>query len=110
MAKFHYALVLLFIAVCAVGVNAGFRLKISRYWRVFLATDAVILAMYTAWDVWAIENHNWRFDSEQIVRINIFGILPIEEILFFVIVPLITVLTYLALKKLSARYGRSVAR
>ena len=107
MAKFHYALVLLFIAVCAVGVNASFRLKISRHWRIFLATDAVILALYTAWDVWAIENHNWRFDSAQILGLRIFAGLPIEEILFFIVVPLMTVLTYLALSKITKKYSRA---
>jgi len=107
VAHFHYAVVLLFVAICAIGVNVGFRLRITHLWRVFLATDAAILLIYTAWDIWAVENHNWRFDSAQILGLRIFAGLPIEEILFFVIVPLITVLTYLALSKLTKKYGKA---
>lgn len=107
MAHYHYALVLLFVAICAVGVNLGFRLRITHLWRVFLATDAAILLIYTAWDIWAVENHNWRFDSSQILGLRIFAGLPIEEILFFIVVPLMTVLTYLALSKITKKYSRA---
>ena len=107
MAHYHYALVLLFVAICAVGVNLGFRLRITHLWRVFLATDAAILLIYTAWDIWAVENHNWRFDSAQILGLRIVAGLPIEEILFFIVVPVMTVLTYLALSKLTKKYGKA---
>ncbi len=64
-------------------------------------TDAVILAIYLAWDFWAVAKGSWFFDKEQTLGIYIFSRLPIEEILFFILVPLMVVLTYLALIKLS---------
>jgi len=64
-------------------------------------TDAVILAIYLACDFWAVSKGSWYFDSEQVIGLYIFSRLPIEEILFFIIVPLMVVLTYLALIKLS---------
>jgi lycopene cyclase domain-containing protein len=100
VAHFHYAVVLLFVAVCAIGVNLGFGLRITHLWRAFIATDLVILVIYTGWDLWAVENHNWSFDRAQIMGLRLIAGLPIEEILFFIIVPLMTVLTYLALSKL----------
>lgn len=101
MAQFHYLMVLAFIGMCAVFVNFGFRLRIRSKWKLFLMTDAVILAIYLAWDFWAVAKGSWYFDPEQIMGFYIFGQLPIEEVLFFVIVPLMVVLTYLALIKLS---------
>jgi lycopene cyclase domain-containing protein len=100
VAKFYYSYVLLFIALCAVGVNFAFHLRITRSWRIFLATDAAVLALYSAWDIYAVKHHNWRFDPHQILGLTILGTLPIEEILFFIIVPLMTILSYLALSKL----------
>lgn len=50
---------------------------------------------------WAVAKGSWYFDPEQLMGFYIFGQLPIEEVLFFVIVPLMVVLTYLALIKLS---------
>ena len=101
MAQFHYLMVLVFIGMCAVFVNFGFRLRIKSKWKLFLMTDAVILGIYLAWDFWAVAKGSWYFDPEQIMGFYIFGQLPIEEVLFFVIVPLMVVLTYLALIKLS---------
>ena len=60
-----------------------------------------ILVIYLIWDYWAITKKNWYFDESQILGVKIFGIIPIEEILFFMIVPLTSLLTYLALKKLT---------
>jgi hypothetical protein len=48
-----------------------------------------------------VSKGSWFFDSNQILGVMLFGKLPIEEILFFIIVPLMTVLTYLALTKLT---------
>ena len=101
MAQFNYLMVLGFIGACAIFVNFGFRLRISRKWKLFLLTDAVILAIYLAWDFWAVSKGSWYFDPEQVIGLYIFSRLPIEEILFFIIVPLMVVLTYLALIKLS---------
>ena len=101
MAQFHYLMVLGFIGACGIFVNLGFRLRIRSKWKLFLMTDAVILAIYLAWDFWAVAKGSWFFDKEQTLGIYIFSRLPIEEILFFILVPLMIILTYLALIKLS---------
>lgn len=101
MENLHYSYVLIFIATCAVGVNFGFRLKFSKRLKLFLCTDSLILVLYLIWDFWAISKGSWFFDPDQILGIMLLGKLPIEEFLFFIIVPLMTVLTYLALIKLT---------
>ena len=73
----------------------------KRFWRLFVITDLAILVIYLIWDYWAISKKNWYFDEYQILGVKILGIIPIEEILFFMIVPLTSLLTYLALKKLT---------
>lgn len=101
MENLHYSYVLIFIATCAVGVNFGFRLKFSKRLKLFLLTDSLILVLYLIWDFWAISKGSWFFDPDQTLGIMLLGKLPIEEFLFFIIVPLMTVLTYLALIKLT---------
>ena len=105
MDNLHYAYVLIFIAICAVGVNFGFKLHFSKKLKLFLLTDSLILVIYLIWDFWAVSKGSWFFDSNQILGIMLLGKLPIEEVLFFIIVPLMTVLTYLALTKLTG-WGR----
>ena len=101
MENLHYAFVLIFIAICAIGVNFGFKLQFSKKLRLFLLTDSLILVIYLIWDFWAVSKESWFFDSDQILGIMLLGKLPIEEVLFFIIVPMMTVLTYLALTKLT---------
>jgi hypothetical protein len=79
--------------ICAIGVNFGFRLQFSKKLKLFLVTDSLILVIYLIWDFWAI---------------MLLGKLPIEEFLFFIIVPMMTVLTYLALTKLTG-WGKAKA-
>ena len=69
--------------------------------RQFLLVDAMIIVTYLSWDIWAVFKKSWYFDPNQIIGLQLFGRLPIEEILFFVIVPLMGVLTYSALIKLT---------
>jgi lycopene cyclase domain-containing protein len=74
---------------------------VANFWKNFLITDLCILVIYLVWDTWAISRKNWYFDGAQIIGFKILGKIPIEEILFFVIVPLTSLLTYLALKKIT---------
>jgi lycopene cyclase domain-containing protein len=97
----HYAYVLIFVAICAIGVNFGFKLQFSKKFKLFLFTDSLILVTYLIWDFWAVSKGSWYFDSNQILGIMLLGKLPIEEVLFFIIVPLMSILTYLALTKLT---------
>jgi lycopene cyclase domain-containing protein len=104
MAQFHYLLVLSFIACCAVAVTLAFKIRIKRFWRNFLLADASILVIYLIWDYWAIKKENWSFDSEQILGTYLFSIVPIEEVLFFIIVPLMTVIVYVTLAKILTHF------
>jgi len=97
----HYSYVLIFVAICAVGVNFGFKLQFSKNIKLFLLTDSLILVIYLIWDFWAVSKGSWFFDSNQILGFMLLSKLPIEEVLFFIFVPLMTVLTYLALTKLT---------
>lgn len=62
--------------------------------------DLSILVIYLNWDYWAIRKGNWDFDREQILGFYLFGNIPVEEVLFFIIVPLMTVIVYTTLMKL----------
>jgi lycopene cyclase domain-containing protein len=101
MAHLHYLGVLLFIGICAVGVTLGFKIRVPGFWKTFLFTDIAILVIYLAWDIWAISKRNWYFDHNQILSGLLINKVPLEEILFFIIVPLTTIVTYKALLKLT---------
>jgi lycopene cyclase domain-containing protein len=66
-----------------------------RPWRL-AATLIPVVLVFAAWDGFGVWRGDWRFTPAYVVGIRIAG-LPIEEWLFFVIVPLCAVLTFEAL-------------
>ncbi|HET8616036.1 MAG TPA: lycopene cyclase domain-containing protein [Actinomycetales bacterium] len=58
-----------------------------------LATIAVSGAPFLLWDVWATRAGHWHFDPEQTLPWRVLG-LPLEEIAFFVVIPLVSILAY----------------
>ena len=101
MTHFSYLVVIAFISLCALGVNFGFRLTLGKYWRELLQTELVILVIYLSWDTWAIAKKSWFFDHRQIVNVDVLPKVPVEELLFFLVVPVMTILSYKALLKLT---------
>jgi lycopene cyclase domain-containing protein len=50
------------------------------------------------WDLYAIHAGHWTFDPEQTLGVELPGGLPLEEMLFFVVVPVCAVLAYEAVR------------
>lgn len=75
----------------------------ARVWRRprRLATAlAVPVAVFVAWDVLAIERHQWSYNWMYTTGWNI-GVLPIEELAFFVVIPICGLLTYEAVRRMT---------
>ena len=65
-----------------------------------------ISTLFLIWDAYAIAKGHWFFDRDQILGIfGPFGI-PLEEYLFFIIVPLAALMTIEAVVKVKPHWGR----
>lgn len=67
---------------------------------------APVLLVLAAWDVVAILRGHWSFHPEATTGVLIGGVLPIEEVLFFVAIPLCALLTYEAVRGHAERWSR----
>jgi lycopene cyclase domain-containing protein len=56
------------------------------------------LVLGIGWDLYAIHRRQWSFDSRYLIGWSIAG-LPIEEALFFVVIPVCAVLTLEAVRR-----------
>jgi len=63
---------------------------------------------FLLWDLYATEVGHWWFDEDQTLPWRVAG-LPLEEISFFVVIPLVTVLTYESVAAVRRR-GRASQR
>jgi lycopene beta-cyclase len=67
--------------------------RVYRRPRRLLATVVPTVAVFGAWDLAASARGVWGFNDRYTIGVRVFG-LPVEEWLFFVVVPLCVLLTY----------------
>ena len=88
------------LAFCLVGtlpLVPAFGLTVLRQPRRLMLTILAAGTPFLLWDLHATDVGHWRFDADQTLPWRIAG-LPLEEIAFFVVIPLVAVLTYEAVR------------
>ena len=103
MRHLTYLAVLAGCLVGAVWLEPVLRVGVLRRWRRLLLTLVPVVVVFGAWDVAAIAAHHWHYDPGQTVGILLPGRLPLEELLFFLVVPVCAVLGYEAVRKVLRR-------
>jgi lycopene cyclase domain-containing protein len=68
--------------------------------RRLLAAVAIPFVLFTAWDVVAIHRGHWWFSATYTTGWTLPGNLPVEEVAFFVAIPVCTVLTFEAVRRI----------
>ena len=98
MLKFGYLAMIGFTVFGSIWLEFVLKVKVlKRYKRAIKAILPVSL-IFIVWDAYAIHQGHWRFDKNQILGIfGPFGI-PLEEYLFFIVVPLAAILTIEAVR------------
>lgn len=101
---------LLLLACCLVGtlpLELLLGTHVYARWRRLVAALLPTVVLFGSWDVWAIESHTWTYDRAHIVGTMLPGRLPIEEFLFFLVIPTCAILTLEAVRvrRPSWRFG-----
>jgi lycopene cyclase domain-containing protein len=84
------------LALCLAGtlpLVPLFRLRVLHQPGRLLLTVLVAGTPFLLWDLHATRVGHWRFDPAQTLPARVGG-LPLEEVAFFVVIPLVSVLTY----------------
>ena len=104
-----YVAMLVFCLVGTLPLVPVFRLRVLHQPRRLLLTILLAGTPFLVWDLWATEVGHWRFDAAQTLPWRVAGI-PLEEVGFFVVIPLVAVLTYEAVRVARRRVGSVDAR
>jgi lycopene cyclase domain-containing protein len=89
------------LALCLLGtlpLELWLKVGVYRRWRRLLLTLLPVVAVFVGWDLYAIHAGHWTFDPGQTLGVELPGGLPLEELLFFVVVPICTLLAYEAVR------------
>jgi lycopene cyclase domain-containing protein len=99
MSHFSYLAVL---SACLVGtapLEIVLRTRVYARWRRLLLTLVPTVVIFAGWDVYAIHHRQWTYERHFITGVVLPGRLPLEEFLFFLVVPTCAVLTLEAVRR-----------
>lgn len=89
------------LAACVLGtLPLEFLLGTGVYarWRRLGLSVLPVAIVFAGWDLWAIHARLWWYDSRYLVGLTLPGRLPVEELLFFLVIPTCAVLTLEAVR------------
>jgi lycopene cyclase domain-containing protein len=103
----------LFVLAACLAITAPLEMfgsGVYRQPRRIVAAVLPVVAVFIVWDVVAIAAHVWTYNPRYVTGLQLPGSLPIEELLFFVVVPVCGLLTYNAVDAILRRLRRIRAR
>lgn len=93
MLKFGYVAMLTFTVVGSFWLELVLKIRVLKRIKRALMSIIPIAILFLIWDAYAVASGHWKFDPDQVLGIyGPFGI-PLEEYLFFIIVPMAAIMT-----------------
>jgi lycopene cyclase domain-containing protein len=102
MRHLAYLSVLAGCLLAALWLEPVLKVNVLRRWRRLVLTVVPVVIVFVLWDLAAIAAGHWTFDPAQTTGVLFPGGLPLDEVMFFVVVPICAILGFEA--------GRAVLR
>jgi lycopene cyclase domain-containing protein len=93
VSHWHYLMVMAGCVLVTLPLELVLGARVWRRPRALLAALAPVVLVFVVWDLWGIYRGSWFYADEFITGLHL-GPMPIEELVFFVVVPICGVLTY----------------
>jgi lycopene cyclase domain-containing protein len=99
MSHWTYLIVLAACLGAAVPLEFAFHVRVLRRPRILIAALLPELVLFLGWDLYAVHGHQWTYAAGRIIGVILPGGLPLEEVLFFLVIPVCAVLAFEAAKR-----------
>ena len=93
-----YVAVLAFCLLGTAPLEIVLRARVYRRPLRLLLTLLPVVVVFVAWDVYAIARGHWTYDRAETTTVVLPGRLPLDELLFFLVIPVCAVLTLEAVR------------
>ena len=77
------------------------RVRVYARWRRFLLAVLPEFVVFVVWVLYAIAQGHWDYSATRTLDVRLPGGIPVEEVLFFLVVPLCSVLALEAVRKVT---------
>ena len=94
---YSYLAVLGFILLTTLPLELYLGVRVWRRPRRLALTVLPVVVVFVLWDLYAINHQHWFFDPDQTSGV-VLGTLPLEELLFFIVVPIAAAMTLEAVR------------
>jgi lycopene cyclase domain-containing protein len=90
------------LAGCLIGtapLEVLLHTRVYARWRRLVLALLPTLIVFTLWDLYAIHQGQWRYERRWITGVVLPGRLPLEEFVFFIVIPICAILTLEAVRR-----------
>jgi lycopene cyclase domain-containing protein len=98
MSKYAYLSVLLACLAGTAWLEYFLRTKVYRRAIRLILTIVPIVIVFAVWDAYAIAQGHWTFDSRYVTGLITVANIPLDEILFFIVIPICAILSFEAVR------------
>ena len=101
--RYQYLLLMAGCVVVTLPLEFAFGARVWRQPRRLLFALVPTVIVFTLWDIAAIAREQWSFNAHYVTGRELPGNLPVEELAFFVVIPICGLLTLEAVRRILDR-------
>lgn len=101
MGHLTYLALLVGCLVVTAPLEIVLRARVYARWRRLLLAMAPAFVVFVGWVLYAIAQGHWDYSDDRTIGVRLPGGIPVEELLFFVVVPICSVLTLEAVRRVT---------
>lgn len=110
MHQFEYLLLMAGCLLITLPLELVLEARVYARWRMMLLALLPTVAVFSIWDVAGIIRRHWTYNPDYITGVQLW-VMPLEELVFFIVIPICGLLTYEAVGTVLRRLrkgGRTV--
>ena len=98
MGHLSYVAILAFVLAGCLWLEIVVRTRVFARWRRLMLAIVPVVVVFFLWDAYAIAQGHWWFDPDRILGLYVPAHVPVDEIAFFVVIPIASILTLEAVR------------
>lgn len=106
--NFQYLILMGICLAVTLPLELLFGARVWRQPRRLLGALAIPFVVFTVWDLVAIARDHWSYNDRYVTGWEL-GDLPVEELVFFVVIPICSLLTFEAVRRVLTERDEIVA-
>ena len=104
--RWSYVAILVCVILGSIWLEVFLRSRVLRRPKRVLFTILPVLFPFLLWDAYAIGQGHWYFDESRILGVYLPANIPLDELLFFIVIPFASILTLEAVRSVKGSKSR----